>query len=116
MCATHQGDRAGLGRLAGKPRLPDQVRGDAAVDDAQHPAHGLGAAREQEAQRVRNAQHPLAHRLLGKDLIHQQCHALGHAPGAATRAETAFLATNSHALGCEAPPMMKDNGRAVASG
>jgi len=31
-----QGDRTGLGPLAGISRLLDQVRGDAAVDDAEH--------------------------------------------------------------------------------
>lgn len=65
------------------------MRGDAAVDHAEYPAHDLGLAREQEAQRVRNTQHPLAHRLLGKHFVHQQRRALSHAPGAAARAEPA---------------------------
>ena len=60
----------------------------ATVDDAEHSAHDLGAAGEQEAQRIRDAQHPLAHRLLGKDLVDQQCGALGHAPRAAAGAKT----------------------------
>ena len=90
--ALDQGDRAGLGRLTGEPGLLDQVRGDAAVDDAEHPAHDRGAAGEQETQRIRDAQHPLAHRLLGKDLVDQQRGALGHAPGATAGAETARLA------------------------
>jgi hypothetical protein len=90
--ALDQGDRTGLGRLTRKPRLLDQVRGYAAVDDAEHSAHDLGAAREQEAQRIGDAQHPLAHRLLGKHLVDQQCSTLRHAPGAATRAEAAAFA------------------------
>lgn len=36
--ALDQGDRAGLGRLTRKARLLDQVRGYAAIDDAEHPA------------------------------------------------------------------------------
>ena len=82
-----QGDRTGLRRLAGEAGLLDQVRGDAAIDDAEHPAHDRGAAGEQEAQRIRDAQHPLAYRLLGKDLIDQQGSALGHAPRAAAGAD-----------------------------
>ena len=31
--------RAGLGRLTGKPGLFDQVRGDVAIDNAEHLAH-----------------------------------------------------------------------------
>jgi len=34
--ALDQGDRAGLSRHTGEPRLLDQVRGDTAVDDAEH--------------------------------------------------------------------------------
>jgi inner membrane protein len=71
------------------------VRGDAAVDDAEHPAHDIGAAGEQEAQRIRDAQHPLAHRLLGKNLVDQQCSTLGHTPGAAAGTETPAFATES---------------------
>jgi len=80
-----QGDHTSLGRLAGKPRLRDQVRGDAAVDKGQHMTHDRRAAREQEAQRIRDAQHPLAHRLLGKHLVPQQRCAFAHTPGAIAR-------------------------------
>src|SRR5690606_26303760 len=90
--ALDQGDGTSLGRLTSEPRLLDQVRSDAAVDDAEHPAHDLGATGEQEAQRIREAQHPLAHRLLGKHLVDQQRGALGHAPRAAARTEAAPLA------------------------
>jgi hypothetical protein len=37
------------------------VRGDAAVDDAEHSARNGRATREQKAQRLLDAQHPLAH-------------------------------------------------------
>lgn len=53
-------------------RLFNQVRGYAAVNDTEHTGHDLRAGGEQKAQRKREAQHPLAHRLLGKDLIDQQ--------------------------------------------
>jgi len=39
---------------------------------AQDKAHDGGAIDERKPQRIRNAQHPLAHRLLRKKLIHQQ--------------------------------------------
>jgi len=72
-----QGHRPGAGLLAGEPRLVDQMGGDHTVDDAEHPAHDLGTAGEQEPQRIRKAQYPLAHRLLGEDLVDQQRGALG---------------------------------------
>ena len=76
------------------------MRGDAAVDDAEHPAHNIGAAGEQKAQGKRDAQHPLAHRLLGKDLVDQQCRAFDHAPRTAARAEAAaFTAERDQVLG-----------------
>ncbi len=50
--ALNQGDRAGLGALAGKPSLPRQVGGDAAVDDGEHLAHDGRVAREQKPQGV----------------------------------------------------------------
>jgi len=34
-----QGCCSGLGRFTGKARLPDQMRGNAAVDDPQHLTH-----------------------------------------------------------------------------
>ena len=80
-----------MGRRTGKAGLFDWVCGDAAVDNAQHPAQDGRAAREQKAQRIRYAQHPLAHRLLGKHLIDQQSRTLGHAPDAAAGTKTALL-------------------------
>lgn len=76
----------------GKIGLPDQMRGDAAVDDAEPPAHDLGSARKQEAQRIRDAQHLLTHRLLRKHLIDQQRGASGHTSGAAAGTERTLLA------------------------
>uniref|UniRef100_UPI001C550E9C hypothetical protein n=1 Tax=Acinetobacter sp. YH12035 TaxID=2601045 RepID=UPI001C550E9C len=42
------GDRARLGHLVGMARFLDQVRGNDAVNDAQHPPHDLGPAGKQE--------------------------------------------------------------------
>ena len=64
--ALDQGDCPGLGPRAGKPGLLDQVGGDAAVDDAEHPAHDGRAAREQQTQGIRDTQYPLAHRLFAR--------------------------------------------------
>lgn len=52
-----------------KPHLLDQVRGNAAVDDAQHLTHDLGPAGEKEAQLKGKAEHPLAHGLFGQNFI-----------------------------------------------
>ena len=68
----------GAGRRTGKSRFFDQVRGNAAVHDAEHVTHDRGTAGKQESQRVWKAQHPLAHRLCGKHLIHQQRRTLGN--------------------------------------
>jgi hypothetical protein len=88
----------GARRSAGKPGLPDQVRGNDTVDNAEHLTHDVRAGREQKTQRIRKAQHPLAHRLFGKYLIHQQRGALGHAPGAAAGAEAAAFAAERHEM------------------
>lgn len=44
-----QRDRTGAGRLMAMPRLPDQMRGNDAVNDAQHAPHDLRTTGEQEA-------------------------------------------------------------------
>ena len=66
--------RAGARALATEARLADQMRGDDAVDDGEHRAHDVGAAGEDKAQGIGNAQHPLAHRLLGKHFVDEQRH------------------------------------------
>jgi hypothetical protein len=90
--AQQQRHRTGAGQRAGKSRFHDQVRGNAAINDAEHLAHDRWTAGKQESQRVREAQHPLAHRLCRKDLMHQQRRTLGHAPGTATGTEAPPLA------------------------
>jgi len=74
----------------------DQVGGDRPVNDAQHLAHGLGVGRKQVAQGKGEADDPLAKRDIGKYLIGQQGGGLGHAAGATTGAEPAFLAGKSY--------------------
>jgi hypothetical protein len=81
--ALDQGDRPGVGRLPGKIRPSDHVRGDAAIDNAEHLAQDGAAAGEQKPQRIRDTQDPLPHRLFGEHLIHQQRRAFHHAPGTA---------------------------------
>lgn len=80
--AQDQCDRAGLGRLGGESRLLDHMLGDAAVNTTEHTGPDLRASREQEAQRIGNAQHLLAHRLFGEYLVDEQRGALDHAPSA----------------------------------
>ena len=53
----------------GMPHLFDQVRGNHAVDNAEHLANDDGLGGEQKALWKRVAQHPLAHGLLGQDFI-----------------------------------------------
>ena len=69
--ALDQSDRAGSGRLVSVACFSDQMRGNHTVDDAEHLAHDLGAAGEQEAQLEWETQYPLAHRLFGQYLIDQ---------------------------------------------
>ena len=91
---------AGAGRRAGKSRLLDQVRGNAAIHDAEHFAHDCRTTGKQEPQRVRETQHPLAHRLCGKHLIDQQRRTLRHTPGTAAGTEASSLAAKRYeALG-----------------
>lgn len=96
--ALDQGDGARLCRLVRKPGFSDQMRGQYAIDDAQHLAHDRRTAGEQKPQWQREAQHPLAHRGLGQDVVYQQRRALRHAPGSATGAEAAALAAEGHEM------------------
>ena len=90
-----QGDRARLGHLVGMARFLDQVRGNDAVNDAQHPPHDLGPAGKQETQLKRETQHPLTHGLFRQYFINQQGGTFGHPPRPTARAETATLTAES---------------------
>jgi len=94
--ALDQGHRAGLASGTGQASLLQEMCRDRPPDEGQHLAHRGGFGGEQEAQREGHRQHPLADRLPGQDLVHQQRRALDHAPGAAARAETPALAAEGH--------------------
>jgi len=81
-----------LRALARETGLVDQMHGETPMDDAEHLAHDRRLVGEEEPKRPWHAQHPLAHRLLGEDLVDEERGALGHAPRAAARAEAAALA------------------------
>ena len=55
------------------------MRGDDAIDYPEHLARDQRTADEEKTQQVWKAEHPLAHRLMGKYLIYQKGCALGHA-------------------------------------
>jgi len=48
------------------------MRGNGAVNDAQHTAHDGGPAGKQKTQWEWYAKHPLAHRLMWQNSVHQQ--------------------------------------------
>ena len=52
--SLNQGDRAGLGRPTGEPGLLDQVRGDAAVHNAQPVLRGVKGHVEKVLEAVRD--------------------------------------------------------------
>jgi len=56
----------------------------------------IGMDGEQTAQGNRERQHPLAHRHLGDDMVHQMGRGLGHSPRAARRADAAPLTGKGH--------------------
>jgi hypothetical protein len=94
--ALDQRHRAALRAGALDARLISKPTRDHAMHDPQHRADGLGFACEQKAQRVRKTQHPLSYWARAKLLFHQVPRRLGHAPRAATRAKTTFLAGEGH--------------------
>jgi len=69
------------------------MRGDDAIDYPEHLARDHRTAGEEKTQQVWKAEHPLAHRLMGKYLIYQKGCAFGHAARAATGAESTTLTT-----------------------
>ena len=69
--ALDQGDGARVSSAVFQPRLLDQKAGDNAVDDVRHGREPFGMGGEQDAQRDREREHPLAHRLARDDVIDQ---------------------------------------------
>ena len=92
----HQRHRAGAGDLPGEPGLLDPMHSDDSVDDVQYLAHDRQTAGKQKPERERHTQHPLAHRLMRQDYIHQQGRTLGHAPRPATGTIAAAFAAERH--------------------
>ena len=88
----------GVGFGAFEPRLLDQKCANDPVDDSQDGARAGEMCSEQQAQRDRKGQHPLAHRHPRNGVIDQVGGRLGHAPGATARTEAATLATEGHEL------------------
>jgi hypothetical protein len=68
---------------------------DARVD-REHGATELVVPREEIAEPMGQAQHPLAYRNMRQDAVYETRGALGHAPAAAARAEAAALAGKGH--------------------
>gem|GEM_PF-1706488 len=66
-----QRDGAGVGSLFRKACLPDQMRGNHAVDDAEHLAHDRRTTGKQKTQGIRETEHPLTHGFQGQNLIDQ---------------------------------------------
>ena len=88
--------------------FPSQVRSNGAVDNTRRLAHDFGLAGEQEPERERYAEHPLAHGLMGQYLVNQQggtfCHTT--CPATGTEAAAGFPASwqlqhnRIHAIRC----------------
>ena len=100
-----QRDRAAVGLvgLVGlETGLPEQVARDHAVHNLQHGRHQLGLRGQQQAQRDGQPhdpnEHPLAHRYVGDDVVHQAGRRLRHATSAARGAKAAPLATEGDEL------------------
>lgn len=92
--ALHDGDRAAL-TACHAPLLarPTPQRSDnRAHEDAQDGAREWGVVGEAVAEREGKREHPLPHRDLGHDPVHQVRGRICHAPAAARRAEAAAFA------------------------
>ena len=95
-----EGDCTRPGRVVCIACFLDQMRGNHAVDDAQHQPHDLGLAGKQKAQWKRETQHPLAHGLLRQYLVDQQRRTFGHPTRPATGTKsTALTAEGNQAHG-----------------
>lgn len=79
-------------RLSPRAQMPF----DRSVQDARHPSAQVMTPRQQVAQSMRQGQHPLPHRNIGKDVVDEMCGAFRHAPPAATRTEAASFLRERH--------------------
>jgi hypothetical protein len=80
--STQTGRKSGAGG-GGESRLLDEVCGDRPLHRTQDQVHDLRLGGEQEAQGIRQRQHSLPNRLLGKDMIDQVGSGLDHPAGSA---------------------------------
>jgi hypothetical protein len=69
--ALDQRDGAAVAHLGLQPGVVRQVRPDHALRHLQHHRDQLGLRSRQRAQRDRQRQHPLPHRHVGDDVLHQ---------------------------------------------
>jgi hypothetical protein len=81
--ALDQRDGAALTFIGLEPGAIQQVARDHTLHHLQHRRDELGLCGQQHAQRDRQRQHPLPHRHMGDDMIHQVRRGLRHAPGTA---------------------------------
>ena len=96
--ALEERDSAAVGFVCLQPGLPEQLARDHAVHDLQHRRHQLGLCGQQQAPRDRQRQHPLAHRHMGDDVVHQVSGGLCHASGTARGAKAAPIAVEGDQL------------------
>ena len=95
--ALDERDDAGLGTdTSAKPRTTLHRRGQRSRHHSEHAGEQVRACREEQAQRPRERQHPLAHGHAGEHVLDQPGRGLHHAPRAARRAETPALAAERH--------------------
>jgi hypothetical protein len=96
--ALHQRHRAGGTRGARRRGPLQQETRDRAVRHIEHLCERGRVRRQQEAQRIRQRQRPLAQRPLGQHLIDQQRRGVSHAARTARGAEPAPLAAERDEL------------------
>ncbi len=85
----HEGDSAGLAVRARRVLLPAR---DFLHEDAALRRQRVRAEREYATNFVRRGQHPLPHRDVGQDVIHQMSRGVAHPPGRARRTRSAAFA------------------------
>jgi hypothetical protein len=102
--ALVQHDRAALTFVALEPRVAQQMPLDHPLHHLQHRRDQLGLRGQQHAQRDRQPKltnsHPLAHRHVRDDVVHQVRRRLRHPPGPPRWAEAPPLAVFERSAGC----------------
>jgi len=96
--ALDERDRTAVSLAAFASRLFDQKGGNDAVDDEQHGREQIGMGGQQDAQRDRKREHPLAHRHARDHTVDQVGSALRHAPRPTRGAKPAPLTRKRNQL------------------